>query len=297
MGSATKTDVEVEVLDVLGFVATSDVTAYEGCEDAEFTFSLPIELPNDFTLQYTVTGTATMGADFNTVPSSITVPAGQISATLPINTLLDGNTEGLENIILTIIPASYDDTATCPHVFIASVDIADVLPLEIAAIGDTSVCNFSVPLSSLASGGFGALSYVWNKSAGVGPGVYVKPTQTTTYTVSVVDACQSGVAYDSVMVEVDCEYLFFAPNAFTPNGDGLNDIFNGRWKGMKTYKMQIFNRWGDLIFETDDRRLGWNGIANEGKKLAEQEVYVYVFETTDFLDIPHTYVGKVLIVQ
>jgi len=91
--------------------------------------------------------------------------------------------------------------------------------------------------------------------------------------------------------------LFHIPNAFTPNYDGINDIFNAKWKGMKTYQMYIYNRWGDLIFETDDQTEGWDGTGNSGEKMSELEVYVYIFETTDFLDIPHYYVGKITLVQ
>ena len=91
--------------------------------------------------------------------------------------------------------------------------------------------------------------------------------------------------------------MFHVPNTFTPNGDGLNDLFNAKWKGLKTYSMVIYNRWGDVLFKTSDPLEGWNGIANDGKKVAEQEVYVYVFETTDFLDLPHFYVGKITIVK
>ena len=175
--------------------------------------------------------------------------------------------------------------------------IADVVPVQIEAIGDSIICNFSVPLSSLASGGFGPLSYSWDNNGGNSSKTYVKPSETTTYTVVVTDSCRSSTARDSLIIEVDCEYLFHIPNSFTPNDDGMNDIFNAKWKGLKTYQLYIYNRWGDLLFASDDKLEGWDGTSNGGRKISHQEVYVYLFEITDFLDLPHFYVGKVSIIR
>ena len=294
--TVTKLDVIVDVRSVLGSVTNAGVDAYEGCKNTEFTFTIPTELPYDYTVIYTVTGSATMGVDFNTVATSIVIPEGETSAILDITTLFDGTDEGLESIVVTIIPADNDDTF-CPHTFVSTAQIADVLPVTVAAAGDTGICNYDVLVSSFALGGYGPLSYNWNNGGGSGPSVFVKPSITTTYTVTVTDSCGTSVAKDSTIIEVDCEYLFHVPNAFTPNYDGINDIFNAKWKGMKTYQMYIYNRWGDLIFETDDRREGWDGTGNAGEKMSELEVYVYIFETTDFLDIPHYYVGKITLVQ
>ena len=51
------------------------------------------------------------------------------------------------------------------------------------------------------------------------------------------------------------------PNSFTPNGDGLNDvflpIFNAE-SGVKEYKFEVYNRWGQLVFETGDLTTGWD---------------------------------------
>jgi len=294
--TVTKADVMVDVRSVLGSVTNAGVDAYESCKNTEFTFTIPTELPYDYTVLYTVTGSATMGVDFDTVPTSILIPAGETSVVLDITTLFDGADEGLESIVVTITPAD-NDTAFCPHTFVSTVQIADVLPVTVDAAGDTGICNFDVLISSLASGGYGALSYNWNNGGGSGSSVFVNPAIPTTYTVTVTDSCETSIARDSAIIEVDCEYLFHIPNAFTPNADGINDIFNAKWKGMKTYQMYIYNRWGDLIFETSDRTLGWDGTGNAGEKMSELEVYVYLFETTDFLDTPHNYVGKITLVQ
>ena len=64
---------------------------------------------------------------------------------------------------------------------------------------------------------------------------------------------------DSILVENQCVSEIYMPSAFTPNNDGLNDEFRVYSKAIILEKMQIFNRWGELIFESDELNDGWNG--------------------------------------
>jgi gliding motility-associated-like protein len=75
--------------------------------------------------------------------------------------------------------------------------------------------------------------------------------------------------------EVQAEYIYI-PNAFTPNGDGFNDDFKPSINGYEpeNYKMYIFNRWGNQIFETSDLMDGWNGTYEESE--SPQDVYVWL---------------------
>jgi gliding motility-associated-like protein len=65
----------------------------------------------------------------------------------------------------------------------------------------------------------------------------------------------------------------YIPNAFTPNGDGLNDTFGPVGEGITDYSMQIFNRWGNLIFESNDMNVQWDG--NYHNEIAPTGTYVY----------------------
>ncbi len=65
----------------------------------------------------------------------------------------------------------------------------------------------------------------------------------------------------------------YAPNAFTPNKDGLNEVFLFRSISVSDFELLIFNRWGELIFKSDDINKGWDGTYN-GKE-AEIDVYVW----------------------
>ena len=67
-------------------------------------------------------------------------------------------------------------------------------------------------------------------------------------------------------------------NAFSPNGDGVNDVFTVTYKDIKTYRLQIFNRWGNLIFETDNPEQGWDGRYNGGE--VPEGTYYYLIDAT-----------------
>jgi gliding motility-associated-like protein len=87
------------------------------------------------------------------------------------------------------------------------------------------------------------------------------------------------------------------PNAFTPyNSDGINDVFKPKLIGVHDYRFMIFNRWGDKIFETTDRELGWDGYVKGN--LCQQDVYVYKIIFKDDVQLQsHEYVGKVILVK
>lgn len=77
----------------------------------------------------------------------------------------------------------------------------------------------------------------------------------------------------SVSVE-DCNFSVYVPNAFTPNGDGHNEAFGPHINGeVADYQFLIFNRWGELIFETNEVNTGWDGTI--AGRAAESEVYVW----------------------
>jgi gliding motility-associated-like protein len=77
------------------------------------------------------------------------------------------------------------------------------------------------------------------------------------------------------VIEVRDEFSIYIPNTFTPNGDNLNDVFNIKGVGIKTegYLMEIYNRWGDLVYSTKELTKGWDGTVNGLN--AENGVYVY----------------------
>jgi gliding motility-associated-like protein len=77
-----------------------------------------------------------------------------------------------------------------------------------------------------------------------------------------------------VSVYIEPEFTLFAPNAFTPNGDGLNEIFKPEVFGAVEYEFLVFDRWGQIIFQTTDPKAGWNGKL-QGK---DSPIGTYVFK-------------------
>ena len=111
---------------------------------------------------------------------------------------------------------------------------------------------------------------------------FAKPQFTTKYKVSVVDSNGCSSSRD-ITVHVVCnDKNFFVPNTFSPNADGVNDVFYPRGSGLnRIASMRIFNRWGELVFERKDfvaneSGAGWNGTV-KGKP-ADQDVYIYIIE-------------------
>jgi gliding motility-associated-like protein len=103
-------------------------------------------------------------------------------------------------------------------------------------------------------------------------------------------------------VTVTPYWTFYIPNAFTPNADGDNDFFNGKGYNLTQYQLWIYDRWGNMIYTTGKAKdtessVPWNGKANNGQELAQQEVYVWKVELKDIFNKPHSYIGTVTIVK
>lgn len=128
--------------------------------------------------------------------------------------------------------------------------------------------------------GTGAFSYSWtpnfNISSTNDPKVVIKPNVSTQYILTGYNS-KSCFSKDTLNVHVieDCGEMF-VPNAFSPNGDGVNDEIKVYGKCLQTLTFMIFNRWGEKVFETTDIEKGWNGIYN-GVKL-NTGVFVYRLE-------------------
>jgi len=98
-------------------------------------------------------------------------------------------------------------------------------------------------------------------------------------------------------VTVEGDWTFFIPNSFTPNEDGINDMFEAKGMGLKEFKLYIFDRWGNMIFESDDIKKGWDGKANGGSELAQMDVYVYKIILKDVKGKQHNYIGSFSLIR
>ncbi|TVR78529.1 MAG: hypothetical protein EA412_08830 [Chitinophagaceae bacterium] len=121
------------------------------------------------------------------------------------------------------------------------------------------------------------LTYHWEPGDGLScvscPNPVATPLETTTYLVEVTDAnnCKST---DEITIEVNpFDKRIYVPNIFSPNGDGVNDVFQVYGLGIRNIELRVFDRWGGLLYETSDINSGWDGTFN-GRNM-EQGVYIY----------------------
>ncbi|MDQ3048953.1 MAG: PKD domain-containing protein, partial [Bacteroidota bacterium] len=108
------------------------------------------------------------------------------------------------------------------------------------------------------------------------------------------DGCRDTVQHP---ILIGPEFTFFIPNAFTPNGDGINDYFYGNGIGIVDYNLWIFDRWGDMIWKSDYLYGMWDGKANNGDEQAQQDVYIWKVKLTDVFGKKHNYIGTVTLVK
>jgi gliding motility-associated-like protein len=138
--------------------------------------------------------------------------------------------------------------------------------LPVIGLGDTILLYSGSSINLHAGGGF--KEYTW--STGSQDSIITVENQGN-YWAKVKDF-NCCINSDSVFVRV---FEYFIPNAFTPNGDGLNDYFRvvGLYKNIK-FKMYLYNRWGQLVFETDDIDKGWDGTSKG--RYCDPDSYVWV---------------------
>ncbi len=129
-----------------------------------------------------------------------------------------------------------------------------------------------------------ANKYKW-EIQGMEPRYEIHPTVTFpkvgSYVVKLTATSYEGCTHSvSKIIEVKNDFNVFIPNSFTPNADGLNDyfqpVFSPYGLNAKTYEMEVFDRWGHVLFYTQDAAKGWDGtFQNKGDVQLKQDVYIY----------------------
>ncbi len=91
--------------------------------------------------------------------------------------------------------------------------------------------------------------------------------------------------------------VFYAPTAFSPNNDGLNDVWLPSVLGITNFHLQIFNRWGQLIWQTRDENVPWLGQVNEGEHFAPDGLYFWSAWMEDQILLPTTKKGHLHLIR
>ena len=95
----------------------------------------------------------------------------------------------------------------------------------------------------------------------------------------------------SNIVTVEKPYAIYAPNAFSPDGDGVNDVFNVSGQGIIDFQMEIYNRWGQKIFSTNSIEDGWDGLSNDGAEMPAG-LYIYYIKAENIYGEDFKYQGQ-----
>ena len=142
-----------------------------------------------------------------------------------------------------------------------------------------SVINSTINFENTSSG---SSSYSWTFDEGEGFSnvenpEYTFPDEPGNYDVQLVAFNENGCS-DTVFtdIEIEDEVIFYIPNAFTPDGDGANEVFEPVFTSgydPYDYNLLIFNRWGEVVFESNNAKVGWDG--SYGGRIAPDGVYTW----------------------
>ena len=172
----------------------------EGCVSATVTLQRGTNgLASALTIPINVSGTATEGVDYTTIPNSITFPAGQSIVQFSLDAFADLIVEGQETIIL-----EFPILDPCGNItpIVINLAIDDVLPVAVTVESSSVLCpGEDLELLAVASGGVGPYTYSWTTGE-ITSSIFVAPTSSQTYTVSVTDNCLNETATGSGTVSV-----------------------------------------------------------------------------------------------
>ena len=155
-----------------------------------------------------------------------------------------------------------------------------------------------------ASRGAKITSWIWNFSH-LKNKVILTPETTLsfenagTYVIALIVMSDKGckdTAIKSIIVGDD--FAIYIPNAFTPDGDGLNDTFQPKGFGVTKYELNIFDRWGEKIFTTNDFFQGWDGsFSRRGLDEIKMDVYIWEITFTSNSGVAKELSGKVTLIR
>ena len=199
-------------------------------------------------------------------------PAGSVE--FPTQAVTNATPASSQQYILTVTDNYGCNFSVTDSVFIT------VQPPVPAYAGNDTTAILGVPHQLFGSGG---VSYLWSPAGPLNLATLQNPLATLTndqqFVVQVTDIA-GCIGYDTVFVQAYQGPNYYVPNAFSPNGDGLNDVFRAVPVGIaKTDWFRIFNRYGQLVFETNQWLKGWDGKFKG--KVQPMGVYVWVVKGVD----------------
>lgn len=263
----------VTVTDENGCTAVADADIIE---PAELTLTLDVQ---DVICHGEATGVISVNAEGGTPPFEYSVDGIDFQTSPDLSGLTAGTYQAMVR-----------DSRGC--IFSLEAVITQPPPLIVEAGENQTVdLGYTADLRGIVSPPFVPVTLTWTPAETLSCADCLDPIatpfQTTTYLLTAVD--DTGcTAQDSVTVEVILKRPVYIPNAFSPNGDGLNDLFAvyGGPAARSVRTLKVFGRWGNLVFEgfdlpLNDETKGWDGYFKG--KLMDVDVFAYLAEV-EFID-------------
>lgn len=190
---------------------------------------------------------------------------------------------------------------------VSSVQVVTGFYYNILAIASADVYTGYSPLSvnltgSNSQGVTLTDSFLWNFGDNTTTSSLPNPshvfTSEGTYTVVLlVTDIESGcLDTTSVTIKVEDDIIVEVPNVFTPNGDGANDVFKIKIRGVSSAEGFIYNRWGQLLYSWDVLNIAWDGKASNGENCPDG-TYYYLIKVVDKKNKEHLFPGHVMIIR
>ena len=183
-----------------------------------------------------------------------------------------------------------DDEYGCDTVMNVSVTMSDI---DVSLIADTAIIVITNTVNLEVLNVPANSTIQWSTGEKNVSKITFTPQSTTggiieeliTICVTVIDqyGCQDSACVQIKVIDPPCneEDIYF-PNAFSPNSDGANDLFRPRGKYIRNIKMEIYDRWGELIFRGDgDRNFGWNGTYKNKELTPDSYTYMIFVQCED----------------
>jgi gliding motility-associated-like protein len=191
------------------------------------------------------------------------------------------------------------DTKGCPKPALDTVIVTVLPPIKAFAGQDTSAV-LEQPLQLLATGG---VNYLWSPGTGLSAtnvanpiALYNETFNQIRYKVVVFNEANCRDSAFVIVKVFNTGPTVFVPTAFTPNGDGKNDVLKPIVAGMKRFDVfSIYNRWGQRVFSTETNSKGWDGTING--VLQPPGAYVWWVRATDYKDAPYFKKGTVVLIK
>lgn len=276
------------------YVSRLTVESLHGCVSDEVTgplniFALPVA---DYNITYPCVGQGTVFTD--------ATPTNNGNITAWQWDFGDTNNSGMQNPTHIYNNATSYSTSLIVKSQYGCFSSPKIVPVNInkviAFAGNDTTATYDVPFQLQATGG---TTYEWMPVRGLNNPFIAKPIAVLrddiTYTVKVTDI-NGCFSTDDVFVKVYANNDVLVPNSFTPNGDGVNDILKPLGFGLKKIEyFRIYNRYGQLVFETRELDKGWDGTFN-GKQ-QPSGTYTFMVSAVNYRNRVVEKAGTVLIIR